>query len=341
MNEEIEIKKDEPEKFSKILEKVNNSSETNKKILLMGNRGVGKSSILNMIYFKSSQIDTYSLESTELISVNGINFIGINYNLIECGGKEKYKKFYFDNASKLFSKVNKLIFVIEAEDSGENKEENNNNEIKDYNNSLDYYEKCLQYLEQYSPNCKVFVLINKIDLINITRKKQVINKRKQEIRSRESNFEIKCFPTSIWEIHELKKSWGEILINELNFDRIKNGLNLLKENLKSRKIVIFENFTFLKICSVNDDNFSDNFYDYFDEMIIMHIKNIYDNLQNEKLKEIEIDNENNIILIKEFTPSTLIYLIFDKPCNHIELTKLNISLVKNEFIKILDNYQTN
>ena len=68
------------EYFNKILDIDNESSEYNK-ILLMGNSGVGKSSIRYMIYYKSSQIDTYSLAST-IIYVDFINFLGKrNYSL--------------------------------------------------------------------------------------------------------------------------------------------------------------------------------------------------------------------------------------------------------------------
>ena len=322
------------EYFNKILDIDNESSEYDK-ILLMGNSGVGKSSIRYMIYYKSSQIDTYSLAST-IIYVDFIKFLGKRNYLIECGGENKLKKFYFDNASKLFNKVNKFIFIIEAEESRENKDDINENDLM-YSNSLDYYEKCLQYLDQYSPNVKIFVLMNKIDLINITRREQVIEKRKNEIKKKSGNFDVNCFPTSIWEFFDLYKIWGEIFTIELNFEKIKKYLSLLKQNLKARKIVVLEKFTFLKIYSVSDDDYID---ENLEQMIFMHIKNLYNYLVDEKkrFKELEIENNNNIFIFTELTPSTLIYLIFEKPY-FIELIKLNINLVKNEFINILDNYK--
>ena len=106
------------------------------KILLMGNKGSGKTSIKSIIFQQKLPKDTIRLAPTNEIEEIHVNIMGsIKINLIDCCSKDEYNNKYFDTKKeKIFSKVDILIFVIDAFEF-----------IKDINSerkkSLDYFKK--------------------------------------------------------------------------------------------------------------------------------------------------------------------------------------------------------
>ena len=106
------------------------------KILLMGNKGSGKTSIKSIIFQQKLPKDTIRLAPTKEIEEIHVKIMGsININLIDCCSKDEYNNKYFDTKKeKIFSKVDILIFVIDALEF-----------IKDVNSerkkSLDYFKK--------------------------------------------------------------------------------------------------------------------------------------------------------------------------------------------------------
>jgi Ras-related GTP-binding protein A/B len=100
------------------------------KILLMGNKGVGKTSIKSIIFQQQLPKDTLRLAPTDEIEETRAKIMGnINLNLIDCCSKNEYiDKYFTTKEKKLFSKVDILIFVVDA---------------SDYNieNGLNYYKK--------------------------------------------------------------------------------------------------------------------------------------------------------------------------------------------------------
>ena len=106
------------------------------KILLMGNKGSGKTSIKSIIFQQKLPKDTIKLAPTNEIEEIHVKIMGnININLIDCCSKDEYNNKYFDTKKeKIFSKVDILIFVIDAFEF-----------IKDINSerkkSLDYFKK--------------------------------------------------------------------------------------------------------------------------------------------------------------------------------------------------------
>jgi len=106
------------------------------KILLMGNKGSGKTSIKSIIFQQKLPKDTIRLALTNEIEEIHVKIMGsININLIDCCSKDEYNNKYFDTKKeKIFSKVDILIFVIDAFEF-----------IKDINSerkkSLDYFKK--------------------------------------------------------------------------------------------------------------------------------------------------------------------------------------------------------
>ena len=101
------------------------------KILLMGRKGVGKTSIKSIIFQQQLAKDT--LEVTPSIEIEEIHskLMGnIFINLIDCCSKDEHViKYFTTKKEKIFSNVDILIFVVDASN------------IKDKESSLDYFKK--------------------------------------------------------------------------------------------------------------------------------------------------------------------------------------------------------
>ena len=100
------------------------------KILLMGNKGVGKTSIKSIIFQNQLPIDTLRLSPTIEIEELHIKIMGyINLKIIDCCSKEEYiNKYFTTKKQKLFSHVDILLFVVDATE-------------KDHQLSLNYFKK--------------------------------------------------------------------------------------------------------------------------------------------------------------------------------------------------------
>lgn len=110
------------------------------RILLMGKSGTGKTSMRSIIFANQAPKDTFLLGFTTEVHEARLKFMGnLVFNLLDCGGQEEFIKQYFDAKKELiFSKVELLIFVIEAENVKNPKE---NPKDTDSTEDLTYFEK--------------------------------------------------------------------------------------------------------------------------------------------------------------------------------------------------------
>ena len=117
----------------------NDAKEQNvPKILLMGKAGVGKTSMRSIIFANCAPRDAFVLGITHEVNESRLKFMGnMMLNLLDCGGQYEYYKQYFESKKEqIFSNVEVLVFVIEAEKNQE-KTKNNSNYVDD----LQYFEK--------------------------------------------------------------------------------------------------------------------------------------------------------------------------------------------------------
>lgn len=300
------------------------------KLLIMGDTGVGKTSIFAVIFSEYSPENTFLLGWTNGISSSNIEFgIGIKLQIEDCGGQEKFKEEYFgDNKKNIFEDVKILIFVIEA--------------TEDKGTDLSYYESCLKALREYSPNAKVFVFIHKMDLIEKDKKKVVYEKKRQEIIGYSSCFDVKCFATSIWE-KSLYTAWKHIIgCLMVNLDILKKGLDLLREACDADKVVIFEKSTLLFLCSSSrgDKNLEDD--ERFDQISIS-IKKMMKSSINLGIKgflNLKFVSKKFTVYLDEFTKNTLVLIFIDKSKLNIDLLSVNIDLTRKKFISIISQSQS-
>lgn len=116
---------------------LNNNEQKVPKILLMGLAKVGKTSMRKIIFANKAPRDTSILGYTREINESKINFMGnMTLNLLDCGGQSQDITQYFESKKEqVFSNVQVLIFVIEAQRVVEV------NKQTDKNEDLIYFEK--------------------------------------------------------------------------------------------------------------------------------------------------------------------------------------------------------
>ena len=99
-----------------------------------------------------------------------------------------------------------------------------------------------------------------MDLVLEEKRTEVFNKRKAQLETKSGNFQIKCYPTSIWEA-SLYKAWTQI-VSELSPNKveIEKSLKNFCDACDASEVILFEKNTFL-LCfaysSENADNIND------------------------------------------------------------------------------------
>ena len=205
-------------------------SNLNNKIILVGEKNSGKTSIFSMIFTNIYPSETSYFESTKSISKSQIIFSGGELvELDDCGFEEETNNTDYYIKPDIFENVSTLIFVINAEPQKISTDNNNNtNNIDSNNNNIndndfsDFYkikknnlfEKCLQLLIEKSPKANIYIFIHKMDTILLNKRESLFEEKKQEINQKlnKLNLNGKIFATSIWD-GSLYVPWREIMSN--------------------------------------------------------------------------------------------------------------------------------
>ena len=110
---------------------INENKNPITKILLMGKMGVGKTSIKSLIFQNKSAKDTLNLAFTNEVEESHLRFMkNISLDLLDCCSKEDFIKQYFDTKKNaIFSNVDILVFVVEAENYNHRNENDNLDDI--------------------------------------------------------------------------------------------------------------------------------------------------------------------------------------------------------------------
>jgi Ras-related GTP-binding protein A/B len=110
---------------------INENKNPFTKILLMGKMGVGKTSIKSIIFQNKSAKDSLNLAFTNEVEESHLRFMkNISLDLLDCCSKEDFIKQYFDTKKNaIFSNVDILVFVVEAENYNHRNENDNLDDI--------------------------------------------------------------------------------------------------------------------------------------------------------------------------------------------------------------------
>lgn len=219
------------------------SANNRKKLLLMGGSGSGKSSMRSIIFSNYSAFDTRRLGATIDVEHSHLRFLGnMTLNLWDCGGQDVFMENYFTKQKDhIFQMVQVLIHVFDVESQ---------EVIKD----IEIFMRSLKQLKKYSPDAKIFVLLHKMDLVQLDKRDELfqIMMNKLSEASTEYGFpDLVGFPTSIWD-ESLYKAWSQIVCSLIpNMSTYETNLIKFKEMLNAYEIILFEKTTFLVICSSN------------------------------------------------------------------------------------------
>ncbi|WWC92149.1 uncharacterized protein L201_007103 [Kwoniella dendrophila CBS 6074] len=228
------------------------SGPARKKVLLMGKSGSGKTSMRSVIFSNYTARDTRRLGATIDVEQSAVRFLGgLVLNLWDCGGQNAFVDNYLSSQKDtIFSNVAVLIYVFDITSS-------------EWEGDLRYFEDILFALRENSPEAGIWVLINKMDLVDkedpkrkkfeerkldlLKVDKQVRKDLKDEGKSDNIREVLRCFPTSIWD-ESLYKAWSSIIHTLIpNISLITSHLTYLRDLCLAVEAVLFEADTFLVI----------------------------------------------------------------------------------------------
>ena len=206
----------------------------------MGRSGSGNLSMRSIIFSYYSAFDTRRLGATIDVEHSHLRFLGnMTLNLWDCGGQDVFMDNYFTSQKDhIFKMVQVLIHVFDVES-------------KLINKDMETFVKSLTNLRKYSPDAKVFVLLHKMDLVQIDKRDELflIMMEKLQKISNPYLFKLVGFPTSIWD-ESLYKAWSQIVCSLIpNMNLFNSNLLKFNEVLEAEEIILFEKTTFLVILS--------------------------------------------------------------------------------------------
>lgn len=220
------------------------SSNNRTKLLLMGRSGSGKSSMRSIIFSNYSAFDTRRLGATIDVEHSHLRFLGnMTLNLWDCGGQDVFMENYFTKQKDhIFQTVQVLIHVFDVESQ---------EVMKD----IEIFMRALKQLKKYSPNSKIFVLLHKMDLVQLDKRNELFEIMMNKLTATAEQYgfnHIVGFATSIWD-ESLYKAWSQIVCSLIpNMSIYQSNLIKFKNVLNAYEIILFEKTTFLVICSSNN-----------------------------------------------------------------------------------------
>lgn len=133
-------------------------------------------------------------------------------------------------------------------------------ESKSIKKDMEIFVKSLTNLQKFSPDAKIFILLHKMDLVQIDKREELFSMMMEKLQNISNPFQFKLvgFPTSIWD-ESLYKAWSQIVCSLIpNMNLFNNSLVKFNQILEAEEIILFEKTTFLVISSTSSINQHDN-----------------------------------------------------------------------------------
>ncbi|MHA1130063.1 MAG: ADP-ribosylation factor-like protein, partial [Candidatus Helarchaeota archaeon] len=124
------------------------------KVLIMGLRSAGKTSLVKHVFEGKDWEDVKDLKPTEFVNTVEYKYRGLlEVTIFDAGGQKQFIYSYFTDqwSGRIFSKVGIFIWVLDSSDNSTFKE------------ALVELQKALVNLNKYSPECRKFVVASKYD----------------------------------------------------------------------------------------------------------------------------------------------------------------------------------
>ena len=277
------------------------SGDSKRKVLLMGLNGSGKTSMRSIIFANYIARDTQNFEPTYEIDTAQVHFLGnLSLMLCECGGQDIYVESYFTTQKDaLFSGVAVLIFVFDVE-SGATKKETT------------FFRNCVEALLKRSPDCRIFCLLHKMDLLPEDRAQGIFDKRRIELEKLANPLRVQCFRTSIWD-ETLYRAWSSIVYSLIpNIATLQDHLGAFRDLCEADEMVLFERATFLVIAYSSSSKQRD--VHRFEKIsnIVKQFKLSCSKLGSQ-FSTFEVQNSRFVAYMDVLTSNAYLLMIFTKP----------------------------
>lgn len=316
------------------------------KVIIMGDEGVGKSSMFAVMFLGYDPQDTFNLSWTNGKSSSTIEFGGKRLSIEDCGGQEQFKNEYFTSKKKeVFIGVDILVFVLTAKNQRrknsdiDEKKDNINTFTEMNSDELEYLKKCLSALKEFSPKAKVYILVHKMDLIRQDFRQTFFNAKKNAIirECEEYRNKIQCFSTSIWD-ESLYSAWKKIMKTfGINNENLKKCLESIREACNADEVAIFEKNTFLLFYSVSKEKEDNNDDEKLDKLSLSYKKMMKSALSigNKGFDSFKFRSKEFTAYVEELTKNILILIISKQNRIDFDIFSTNIALSRKKFEELL------
>ncbi|KAG7894114.1 hypothetical protein KL925_002045 [Ogataea polymorpha] len=311
----------------------------------MGRSGSGKSSMRSIIFSNYSAFDTRRLGATIDVEHSNLRFLNnMTLNLWDCGGQDVFMENFLSNdsdnqnsnsSSNIFKKCEVLIHVFDVES-------------KEVQKDIEIFKRVLDNLHKFSPGVKIFILVHKMDLIQINKRQELFDimfNKLHHVAWDNYKFKIKGFATSIWD-ESLYKAWSQIVCSLIpNISLYEELLSKFNSILNAREMILFEKTTFLVISSTNKFNAGSDELDPKRFEKISNIIKTYKQSVNKirtNFNNLVLHGRNSSIYLDVLTSNIYIMIIMDNPKSTFtgyqiddeNLVLENIKVARAEFEKI-------
>ncbi|EIM21194.1 ras-related GTP-binding protein-like protein raga [Wallemia mellicola CBS 633.66] len=331
-----------------------------KKVLLMGKSGSGKTSMRSIIFNSQSSDSTSTVQATLSIEAQSLQLLSsLSLNIWDCGGQTNFLSSYISHQrADVFKDVGVLIYVFDVTTP--------TNQSSD---ELSWFSQCLEGLKEYrkdNDSLKVFILVNKMDLVSKQDIYAVFNRRRNEIFQSvdqiikyNDNIEVECFMTSIWD-QSLYKAWSKIVTKLLpSSSKMTGALTHFARQAHATEVVLFERTTFLVIGQTTLNKYGEEEIDLEDEddndeeyinvtnrniklsrhrfekisQLIKSFKHSCSKLNNQ-FNSMQISEKYYNAVLEPLTVNTYILVITDNTNISPSAIQMNIRLAKPYFEKV-------
>ncbi|KAK5164633.1 GTP-binding protein gtr1 [Saxophila tyrrhenica] len=304
-----------------------------RKVLLMGRSGAGKSSMRSIVFSNYVARDVRRLGATVDVEHSNIRFMGnLMLNLWDCGGQDSFVESYLTNQrSHVFTHVAVLIFVFDVSS-------------KDTASDMLSFASTIRALHEYSPSSRIFVLIHKMDLVPPEEKTAIFQKKSSDIRKacEDEEFlpdQVGFWATSIWD-QSLYRAWTQVIYYLVpNASAIENMLSKLADVLDARELMLYERTTCLVVTHISRGSEVKNpFADRFERLssiLKTHkhsmAKHTGTMASEVSFAEMQVKTGSFMFFITRLTENTNLAIVIANDEAAFNCARINVQLAKKEF----------
>ncbi|RIB25894.1 ras-related GTP-binding protein A-like protein [Gigaspora rosea] len=293
----------------------------NKKVLLMGKSGSGKTSMRSIIFHNYVARDTRRLGATIDVENSRVRFLGnLVLNLWDCGGQETFMENYFATQREhIFRNVEVLIYVFDVES-------------REIERDMHYYQDCLEAILANSKDAKIFCLIHKMDLVQEELRTRIFTERLNELKTRSEPLKITAFATSIWD-ETLYKAWSSIVHSLIpNVRLLESHLQNFATICEADEVVLFERNILVISHSTRiehpDVHRFEKISNYMKQFKLSCSK------AQAQFRSMEIRQANFAAFFDVLTTNTYVMVIMSDSTVESAATQMNISVARKHFEKL-------